>query len=288
MLLNCKYWKSKPMEQIKLVATDLDGTFLKDDNSICRDDLEMLGELGKKNIVRVAATGRNLEKVREVISDDVPFDYIAFSSGAGIFDWRQQQLIFRQNMSKELANGVIDVLRRHEKSFFLFKQIPENRFCWHFHGQTSCEEFDRYFSRHNALTEPIPQSFAVDEEVSQFLVIFSGATEEFYQIKSELEQAFDEIKILRATSPLGTGYLWMEIFHKGVSKGNAIRFLCDHEDIQPEKTFGIGNDYNDLDLLEFTSYSYLVENGPDELKDNYLEAPSNEDCAFSVSIKRHL
>jgi hypothetical protein len=52
-------------------------------------------------------------------------------------------------------------------------------------------------------------------------------------------------------------------------------------------TFSIGNDYNDLDLLNFTSYSYLVENGPDELKPLFLKAASNENSAFSNSLKNH-
>ena len=74
--------------KVKLVATDLDGTFLKNDKTISKKNLESLHLMGEKGIVRVAATGRNLQKTKDVILPEIPFDYIVFSSGAGVFDWR--------------------------------------------------------------------------------------------------------------------------------------------------------------------------------------------------------
>ena len=276
------------MGQIKLVATDLDGTFLKNDKTICENDLEMLDELGRKQIIRVAATGRNLNKVKEVIPAYTPFDYIAFSSGAGIYDWRNNQLIFSKNMHKETANAICKILTERGFSFHLFRQVPYNYKCWYYRGARTCEEFERYFDFHNSVSEPLPETMEVDEDVCQFLVIFPNLSEEFHQFKKELEDRFDEVKVIRSSSPLLTDFIWMEIFHADVSKGNAVRFLCDRANVHHQKTFGIGNDYNDLDLLEFTSFSYLVSNGPDDMKDRFLPAPSNEECAFSSSLRNHV
>ncbi len=276
------------MSEVKLVATDLDGTFLKDDKTICKNDLDMLEELGRKQIVRVAATGRNLKKVKEVISAHIPFDYIAFSSGAGIYDWKNRQLLSSQNMKKETANAISAILKERGLGFHLFRQVPNNYKCWYYRGGRECDEFERYFDFHNSVSEPLPKSMQVNEDVCQFLVIFPNPSEEFHQLKEDLENQFDEIKVIRSSSPLLTDYIWMEIFHANVSKGNAVRFLCDHVNVHPEQTFGIGNDYNDLDLLEFTSLSYLVSNGPDDMKSSYLSAPSNEECAFSSSLRKHV
>ena len=80
----------------------------------------------------------------------------------------------------------------------------------------------------------------------------------------------------------------MEIFHQSVSKGNGVKFVCDSLQIEPEYTLGIGNDFNDLDLLEFTSHSYVVENGPQELKDRFLSAKSNEESAFAKAIEKYI
>jgi hydroxymethylpyrimidine pyrophosphatase-like HAD family hydrolase len=99
---------------------------------------------------------------------------------------------------------------------------------------------------------------------------------------------FPEVKVVRTSSPLESGYIWMEIFHRTVSKGNGVKFICDTLNIEHELTLGIGNDFNDLDLLEFTNYSYIVDNGPEELKSMYLKTCSNEENAFAWALRNHI
>ncbi len=276
------------MKDIRLVATDLDGTFLKNDKSISEDDIQMLDILGEHSVLRVVATGRNFQKVQEVIPEHLPFDYVAFSSGAGIYDWKAKKLVYQQNLSRETTQGIIQYFVRKKMNFHLFRAVPENFRCWYFRGENSCEEFERYLEFHNAVSEKLPILKKLQDDACQFLIIFPNNPDLFFQIKSELKEQFDDIKVVRTSSPLDTNYIWMEIFHKDVSKGNAVKFLCDQEKIHHQQTFGIGNDYNDLDLLNFTSHSYLVDNGPEELKSLFRRALSNEESAFSQSLKKYL
>jgi len=92
---------------IKLVATDLDGTFLRNDKSISKENLETLNFLGERGIFRVIATGRNLKKTLEVIAPDVPFDYVVFSSGAGVYDLRKDKLIFIRISTRKLCSELL-------------------------------------------------------------------------------------------------------------------------------------------------------------------------------------
>ena len=107
-------------------------------------------------------------------------------------------------------------------------------------------------------------------------------------LKENIENQFPEVKVVRTSSPLETGYIWMEIFHRSVSKGNGVKFVCDSLNIGHEYTLGIGNDFNDLDLLEFTNYSYIVDNGPDELKSQFFNTRSNEENAFALVVQKHI
>nr|MBD3621891.1 HAD-IIB family hydrolase [Sunxiuqinia sp.] len=276
------------MKNIRLVAADLDGTFLKNDKSISEEDLKMLELLGERKVIRVVATGRNFKKVLEVLPDHLPFDYVAFSSGAGIYDWKKRELVYRQNLNRETTNGIIQFFTEKDMNFHLFRAVPDNFRCWYFRGKNSCEEFERYFDFHNSVSELLPVTQKLVDDACQFLVIFPNQPETFLQVKQDLESQFDDIKVVRTSSPLDTDYIWMEVFHKDVSKGNAVKFLCEQKNIHHHMTFGIGNDYNDLDLLNFTSFSYLVENGPDELKPHFRKAVSNENSAFSNSLKKYL
>jgi len=274
--------------KLKLVATDLDGTFLKNDKSISKENLDTLHLLGEKGILRVIATGRNLKKTMEVIDENVPFDYIVFSSGAGVYDKKNNNLIFHQNLNKLLVQQISDFLVDLDLNFHLFKPVPENYKCWYHRGSVSCSEFESYFDFHKYHSEPLPLDRKIDSEACQFLVVFPDNLERFLTFKKDLEQMFPDVKVVRTSSPLETGYIWMEIFHLSVSKGNGVKFVCDSLQIEHEFTLGIGNDFNDLDLLEFTNYSYIVDNGPLEMKERFLPAKSNEESAFALAVKKHI
>ncbi len=273
---------------LKLVATDLDGTFLKNDKSISKENIDTLQSLGERGILRVVATGRNLKKTQEVIANHVPFDYIVFSSGAGVYDCKSEKLLYYQNLDKIVVSQLSDLLVKRDLNFHLFKPVPENFKCWYHRGSIPCSEFESYFDFHQSDAEPLPVSQNINSEACQFLVVFPNNMDLFQSLKDEIQENFPEVKVVRTSSPLETGYIWMEIFHHSVSKGNGVKFLCDSLQIGHEFTLGIGNDFNDLDLLEFTNYSYIVENGPTELKDRFLPAKSNEENAFAQAVENHL
>ncbi|HET6557410.1 MAG TPA: HAD-IIB family hydrolase [Prolixibacteraceae bacterium] len=273
---------------LKLVATDLDGTFLRNDKSISKENLDTLHTLGERGILRVAATGRNLQKTREVIAGHIPFDYFVFSSGAGVYDCRKEELLYYRNINKEIVRQISAFLIEKDLNFHLFKAVPDNHQCWYYRGSVYCSEFEAYSGYHRNHSEPLPEGEPLDVEACQFLVLFPNNFELFSKLKEELQALFPEVKVLRASSPLETGYIWMEIFHPAVSKGNGVKFLCDTLQIDHECTLGIGNDFNDLDLLEFTRYSYLVDNSPQELKDRFLRTRSNEESAFACAVGEHL
>ena len=119
----------------------------------------------------------------------------------------------------------------------------------------------------------------------QFLVIIPENEVRFAKLKTDIEAVCPEIRVIRASSPITKGYIWIEIFHHSVSKGNGISQICEMLGILSSQTFGIGNDYNDFDLLEFTGFSFLTENAPAEIKHLYPIAPSNENDAFASAVQ---
>ncbi len=275
-------------QRIKLVATDLDGTFLRNDKSISKENIDALNMLGERGIKRVIATGRNLRKTIEVISPEIPFDYIVFSSGAGVYETKANQLLYHKNIHSEVVQQLSDFLIDRDLNFHLFKPVPNNFECWYYRGSVPCSEFELYFTFHQSHSEPLPVSQALNSDACQFLVVFPDDLNRFLNLKKDIESKFQEVKVVRTSSPLDTGYIWMEIFHESVSKGNGVKFVCDSLRIDHDYTLGIGNDFNDLDLLEFTNYSYVVANSPQELKSRFLPAVSNEESAFAFAVQKYL
>ncbi len=273
------------MKNIKLVATDLDGTFLKDDHSISTKNLEALHLLGEKSVVRVVATGRNLKKVKEVIPPDTPFDYIVYSSGAGVYNWKEQKEMFSQNIVQSSVHKLLNYFIQRNISFHAFFPVPDNHNHWYFRGENSCEEFERYFTFNRAFSYELDTSKLPETELCQFLVIIKKDKLYFEKLKVEIEAICNQIRVIRTSSPITEGYIWIEIFHQSVSKGNGVKHICDLHGIDRAQTVGVGNDFNDLDLLGFTQYSFLTENAPAELRKIYKQVPSNENDAFAHVIQ---
>lgn len=269
----------------RLVATDLDGTFLKNDKTISSKNLEALHLLGNKNIVRVAATGRNMKKVKDVLAPEIPFDYIVYSSGAGIFDWQKQENIYSCNLATHSVQKLLKYFIGERVNFHAFFPVPENHQHWYFRGDQPCGEFERYFSYNQAFAFELDINNLPDTEMCQFLVIIPENEERFAKLKTDVEAVCHEIRVIRASSPITKGYIWAEVFHHSVSKGNGIKHICEMLDIGFHQTLGIGNDYNDFDLLEFTKHSFLTENAPVEIRHLFPAAPSNEDDAFAHAVQ---
>lgn len=274
------------MKNIRLVATDLDGTFLKNDKTISERNLKALDLLGEYQVIRVVATGRNLRKVNEVIPAHVPFDYVVFSSGSGIFDRRNNKHLYSRNISAKSAEHLVDYMLKRDLNFHAFWPVPENHHLWYHRGSEPCMEFERYFSFHNSYASPLPAGNSLPHGVCQFLVVIPGDELLYFKMKNDIEDICPEVRIIRSSSPLETGYIWLEIFHKSVSKGNGVLHLCELLGIQPGQTIGIGNDYNDIDLLEITEHSFLTDNAPEILKPHFQLLPTNEEDAFAHAVER--
>jgi len=270
------------MKKCKIVFTDLDGTLLRHDYTISGEDLAVLKELGKMNIIRVLATGRSLFSLNGIFENDFPhFDYIIFSCGVGIMDWDTKKILCSHFLLKHEIQRVREALELHNIDYMVHKPVPDNH---KFHYQkisTENHDFDRRFSFYKDCGTPLPEEGNAIEKASQVLAVISEDVEKFEVIKKLLP----DLKVIRTTSPIDHKSLWIEIFPKSVSKGHAAEWLCTHLDISREETFSIGNDYNDIDLLDWTAHSYVVENAPDELRNRFKTTASNQCNGFSKVIK---
>lgn len=270
-----------------MVITDLDGTLLQVDHSISTTDYHTLEELGKLGICRVAATGRNLMKVRQVLNPDMPFDYVIFSSGAGLIEWKTQKLLMAMSIPAGETSEIIDFLINERLNFKVSREIPDNHhFAWW--RSSPCEEFDRYLSFHKVLGDAVPIQPGDAFPISQVLIFLPHNVAQFEIIKQKVLNRFPHVSVIRATSPLHPDFTWMEIFPEGVTKAHGVEEVCRITGIPQENTLGIGNDFNDMELLDYTRHSYVVDNAPDELKFRYRNSLAHHEDGFSYAVRKHL
>lgn len=268
----------------KMVVTDLDGTLLNRDQQVSPNDLNTLVNLGTQSVIRVIATGRSPFSFQKVIPPDFPIDYLVFSSGAGIMDYRTKEILYSRNLPEKLVHKIAIRLRDLGVTFKVLATVPENHHYVYYQNGELHPDFVRRMENYRGYEKPIsfdPPNFG---EACQFLIILPPDTARF----EELKALFDGVKVIRATSPMDHESIWMEIYHRDVSKGNAVDFLCNMHKIKQYEVMGIGNDYNDTDLLDFVGMPFVVSNAPVELKSLYPQVASNNESGFSEAVSAAL
>ncbi|MCK4312041.1 MAG: HAD hydrolase family protein [Candidatus Cloacimonetes bacterium] len=267
-------------DEIKIVFTDLDRTLLRDDNTLSAKNLAALQDLREKGVVTVIATGRNILSAKRVLSENLPFDYLMFSSGCGIMDWQGKEVIFENHLNENEVTKATQVLVNYKVDFMLHDLIPENHRFQYWKVSLNNPDFERRICLYKDFVKSL-QLPVQPQKASQLLVVLpAGSDSKFNEIQKEL----DFVKVIRTTSPLDHSSIWLEIFPKGVSKGHSAQWLCEHLSYSQEETLSIGNDFNDIDLLNWTAQSYVVENAPKELKQKYQTTSSNEEDGFAEVV----
>ena len=114
------------MTKIKAVFIDFDGTLADEQKHVSETDKKTLEQLGKLKVVRILATGRSMYAVNLVIEADFPIDYVVFSSGSGIYDFKQKKLLHSRSIDNKDVIRLANVLTNNDIDFKLIKPIPNN------------------------------------------------------------------------------------------------------------------------------------------------------------------
>lgn len=268
---------------MQMVISDLDGTLKEWEQEVTVKDLQTLEELGKKGIVRAIATGRNLYFAKKAIPPDFPIDYLIFSSGAGIVRWIDQHTLYTASIPEKQTASLIGRLQKEQLNFMIHHQIPKEHFFYFEQNTEDATDFKRRITTYKPFATPLADAISHHFPASQALAIIPADESRF----TELAASLAEMKIIRTTSPYDNRVIWMEIFPENVSKGAAVRWLCDTLGLHIEQTVGIGNDYNDLDLLKTTGASWVVANAPSPLKAQFKTCPVEKE-GFSHAVRQEV
>jgi len=265
-----------------ICVTDLDGTLLNIDHSISEPNLLALYELKERKVCLVAATGRSLYSLQKVISAEIPFDYIIFTTGAGIMNWHTQQIILSRHISPNLVQKAFTKLLKLNEDFMFHAPIPENH---HFVAvkRKGCPDYYRRIGIYKEFGfEWDGKSELPWQEGTQFMVITDEQDE---SLCLRLTKLLAPLKVVRTTSPLDYHTLWLEIFSPEVSKGSAVQYLMDMLGMEKNKLMVVGNDYNDSDMLKLTDKAYVTSNAPQELKNIYNVVSDYNNHGFAEAVQ---
>jgi len=270
------------MDYKAMVIMDLDGTILPRKGKIDKRDLEVIGMLERKKVCRVIATGRSVFSFKRALGNDFPIDYLIFSSGAGILDWKTKELIYSMNLQSDEAQTIVKKLWFEKLSFAVHEPIPDNHKYFYADINNTTPDFYYRNELYSRYTKPLENPEVEIGEACQFLIISKNNS----GVHEKVKQMFRGYHVERTTSPLDGKSIWTEIFPQGISKGSGSLFLANKLHIHLSKIMAVGNDYNDITLLDWAENSFIVSGSPNELCKKYEVVGDDENTGLCDAVYR--
>lgn len=270
-----------------LFITDFDGTLLRSDATFAQGDLDALEALSRRGVKTAVATGRSLYSFVNSPGIDLAVDYIIFTTGAGVVTQSGHKLLYQQNIPSEVVRQTLGFLESSALDFMMHHAVPDNHRYVYRRVSPDNPDFESRLRRYSEFGQPLDATHRNGfGEASQFLAVVPH--DKAHDVLQAVRGGLPGLSVIYSTSPLDHKSAWIEFFHPCVSKGKTAAWLASELAIDATDTVAVGNDYNDLDLLEWAAHAYVVENAPVELKAGFQQVASNNNGGVAEAVRRWL
>ena len=269
-----------------LFIMDLDGTLLRSDRTFSSIDIDALVQLGELGIIRTIATGRSLYSFNTVEVGGLPVDFIIFSMGAGVLEHAGGKVVRRVSLEPDEVKQACKILKTNRLDFMIHRTIPDNHMFSYFRSNEGNDDFERRLKLYSRFAVPLNEATDGFGLASQLLAVVPDRVS--HAVLEKVRSELPDYSVIRTTSPLDGKTTWIEIFPTVVSKSRTAAWLAGELKIDKSEIVSVGNDYNDLDLLEWTAKSYVVDNAPADLKDRFTGVASNNNGGVAEAARRSI
>lgn len=258
---------------VRLIASDIDGTLLPEGTRDMNPEFyDLVRELIEKDIIFVAASGRDLNSIKTVFAP-VQEDIIFMPNNGGQIICQGMEL-YSAFLSKEMCQAIEDyigdakdvhVLLTSDKNAYTTAKDKE-WLAWLDEG------YGLEIKRVNTISE-------IEERIVKFSAYY--VNEEASDMAAPAKAHFgDSVGIMAA------GEHWLDFVGPNVSKGSALEQLQKRMGISPEETMSFGDNFNDIAMLQQASRSFAVATAKDEVKEAATAVLPDDKDAVMKEIKK--
>lgn len=264
----------------KLIVSDFDGTLANSKNEVPPFVVEEVNRYVESGGIFAVCTGRILPSILPRVKEMGLNGLVIASQGCQIAEISTGKLVKNSVFSPEQAYEICSYLEQLGQNIQLYTDSG-------FYSTLPKDEphLNLYESIIGIKAECVstPLSQFIKDFPSKFckaaILVKQEERQALYEtIKSRLGARFDvtcSAKVLIEISPLG------------VTKGSALKILAEKFKVPIEKTIAVGDNLNDISMIEIAGLGCAVGNGEKELKDiaDYV-APTCDEGAVADIIKK--
>ncbi len=243
-------------KEIKLIMSDLDGTLLDGNSRMMRGNVKALKRAYKAGIKIVPITGRHLAGANYVLSSVPMAEYVACCNGSALYDRKNGECLFRDELSTENALKVLDIC----KDYRCITYAAVNGVFY-----TDRGSFDKNYS-----TMDVPNSYrpiagwSKYENIRQLIEKDDSHLEMLYVVFADealKKEADIRIKNAADLNTEGAYAMESEITNASANKENMLLRMKDILGVDRENIMAFGDGDNDAGMIRAAGIGVAMANG---------------------------
>lgn len=244
------------MEQVKVICCDIDGTLVRDDKSLSDANKYWIKKaVLEKGVEFTLVSGRMYNGVRPFYDEFGITGPISCYNGGSLYN-SEGKIVEDHRVPHDISMRVLEVQKEVGVPLILFNDQK-----WYL------QEEDDYVHPKKLR---VYQTECIEGDFKQLLNEFD--TNKLLFMTPDKEK-LDKVESILRNMGMADGSLtfyrstdFLELMPYGVNKGMAIDALARYFKISPAQIMAIGDDYNDIEMLQRAGISVAMENGVDKAK----------------------
>jgi Cof subfamily protein (haloacid dehalogenase superfamily) len=269
---------------IKLLATDIDGTLLNPQFEISPRDLAALRRAHASGMEIALVTGRR-HTFALPIAQQLGFDLWLISSNGAVTRSLAGETFHRDMMPAEICRQVCQGMQEFRGNTVLtFDQESRGAIVLEHMNELSAS-IRRWLEKNMEYIEfvvPLENALVTDPVQA----MFCGSTARMKLALAQLSacRLQGQITVLRTEYP-SRDLSMIDVLNGGCSKGHALARWATHRGIQREEVMAIGDNYNDIEMLEFAGHPFIMGNASEELRGRgWTQTLGNDACGVAAAL----
>lgn len=264
----------------KLVAMDLDETLLNDQHLVCQRNIDAISQASALGVKIVPSSGRGpgyLGNILEALDLEKENEYSILANGAVIIDNGTNEIIHCDPLSYDSMVELFHFGRSKQLGIEIF--TPDK--VYFYYVSDSEKERCKTFGKNYAFCED--DNIEIFKNQTIFKMLFVKEDMPYLlSLQDELKPITDNKITVSFSSDR-----YIELNTLGVNKGKGLKHLANYLNIDIEETIGIGDNFNDMQLIEAAGLGVVVANAREELKEkaDYICKSDNNEGGVAEAIE---
>jgi Cof subfamily protein (haloacid dehalogenase superfamily) len=252
---------------IRLLAIDIDGTLLDPTFQVSAADLRAVRRAHELGVEVALVTGRR-HTFAVPIANLLGFPLLMMSSNGAVTRTSDGELFHRDLLPADVVRRLIGHMNDFRGNAVLtFDKETKGALVLE-HMDELTISIRRWLEKNSQFIEHVvPLEDALTEDPIQ--AMYCGSVPRMQQAYAHLcaGDFADQITVLR-TQYDHRDLSMIDIVKRTSSKGHAVRRWAEHRGYSRDEVMAIGDNFNDVEMLEFAGIPFIMGNACDELKSN--------------------